>query len=109
MFLTSPVTRELEVVPDLLMSGAMAHLDNLHVDWSRPDFLLTDSQTQNVVMLKRAMEFLSMFAHQQNLSHVTEVRPQGCSLSVQISGEDDESYHEYEGPLPTCSPTKAGT
>ena len=69
--------RELEVVPDLLMSGALAHLDNLHVDWSRPDLLLTDNQTKTILRLKSAMDFLSKLASQQNLSHVTEVRPPG--------------------------------
>ena len=25
--------RELEIMADLIMSGALAHLDNIHVDW----------------------------------------------------------------------------
>ena len=27
--------RELDVVPDLVMSGALQHIDHLHVDWTR--------------------------------------------------------------------------
>jgi hypothetical protein len=36
MQLTLPCAcREVGVVPDLVMSGAIAHLDNLYVDWTR--------------------------------------------------------------------------
>ena len=27
--------RELDVIPDLVMSGALQHIDHLHVDWTR--------------------------------------------------------------------------
>ena len=29
------INRELDVVPDLVMSGALQHIDQLHVDWTR--------------------------------------------------------------------------
>ena len=32
---TYPFNRELEVIPDLVMSGALQHIDHLHVDWTR--------------------------------------------------------------------------
>ena len=28
---------EMALVADLIMSGALAHVDNVHVDWSLPD------------------------------------------------------------------------
>ena len=30
-----PLMQEMEVIPDLVMSGALAHLDTLHVDWHK--------------------------------------------------------------------------
>ena len=29
------LSRELDVIPDLVMSGALQHIDHLHVDWTR--------------------------------------------------------------------------
>ena len=35
--------QEMEVIPDLVMSGALAHLDTLHVDWHLiPDWQVID-------------------------------------------------------------------
>jgi len=80
--------RELDVIPDLVMSGALQHIDHLHVDWTR------DEWTKNVSLVEQlsdAMRILTSIAKDRGLAHTTEV--------VAL---DDESYKDYNGPLPQC-------
>lgn len=79
--------RELDVVPDLVMSGALQHLDCLYIDWTRDRW--TDASL--VRKLSDAMNILSTTAKDRGLLHTTEVHD-----------SDDESYYAYNGPLPQC-------
>jgi len=80
--------RELGIVPDLVMSGALQHIDNLHVDWTKDDW--TDESLVN--QLSAAMSVLTTLGTERGLAHITEVVPL-----------DDESYSDFKGPLPQCS------
>jgi len=79
--------RELDVVPDLVMSGALQHIDHLHVDWTKDEW--TDESL--VDQLSGAMSVLTTLARNRRLAHTTEVVPL-----------DDESYWDFKGPLPQC-------
>jgi len=83
--------RELDIIPDLVMSGALQHIDNLHVDWTRDAFGWMGSDELLVDQLSAAMSLLTTLGTERGLAHTTEV------LSV-----DDESYWDFEGPLPQC-------
>jgi len=79
--------KELEVVPDLVMSGALPHIDSIHLDWTNDPY----TDLNKVLGLKGAMELLNGLANENNLQHVTEI------LAV-----DDETYFEFDGKLPIC-------
>jgi len=79
--------RELDVVPDLVMSGALQHIDHLHVDWTRDDW----TNIPLVNDLSRAMETLSTLGKDRGLVRTTEI--------VYL---EDESYLYYQGSLPNC-------
>ena len=93
--------RELDVIPDLVMSGALQHIDHLHVDWTRWErtdsasskmllkvwhtlaatsiqdgiFLLRDDWT-NITLVEQlsgAMSILSTIGKERGLLHTTEV------------------------------------
>ena len=55
------------------------------------DVLLSPEQMEDILKLKAALLFLSEVSARQNLSRVTEV-----------SDLDDNSYLDWEGPLPVC-------
>jgi len=82
--------RELSIVPDLVMSGALQHLANLHVDWT-VDSLLSREEQEDVFKLADTMATLTRMAINSNLTHVSEV-----------TGEDDEMYLSFDGALPQC-------
>jgi len=90
--------REPEVVLDLVMSGALAHIDNIHIDWSGnvcPGKCGNSSYYTNqneVEQLARAMDTLTFLGKKWTSGHVTEV-----------SREDDEMYSHFDGPLPQCN------
>ena len=69
-----PPLREVDIVPDLVMSGALPHLDNLHVDWSF-DPLLSHEEKEVIQELHSAMEV-------PNTKHANKVNlsghPQDC-------------------------------
>lgn len=79
--------RELDVIPDLVMSGALQHIDHLHVDWTRDEW----TNRTLVDQLSEAMSVLSRMSQERGLLHTTEV-----------IGLEDESYLYYNGPLPQC-------
>jgi len=79
--------RDLDVVPDLVMSGALQHIDHLGVDWTRDNY--TDVALVNE--LSSAMETLSRFGKDRRLLRTTEV--------VYL---EDESYTYFEVPNPYC-------
>jgi hypothetical protein len=87
------LTRELDIVPDLVMAGALRHVDNLHVDWTRqgplgalaplyisttifrePGYGLTSLEDQAAIEeLRLAMGVLSRLGRAGGLAHNTEV------------------------------------
>merc|ERR1712018_1089524 len=77
--------RELDIIPDLVMSGALQHIDNLHVDWTR----MSISDEHLLDQLSAAMSLLTTLGTERGLAHTTEI------LSL-----DDESYWDFDGPLP---------
>merc|ERR1719500_1392475 len=79
--------RELDVIPDIVMSGALQHIDHLHVDWTNDGW----TNVSSVQQLSGAMRILTEISKDRGLAHTTEV--------VAL---DDESYKEYSGQLPQC-------
>jgi len=79
--------REVDVIPDLVMSGALQHIHNLHVDWTSDGW----TNVSLVEQLSDAMKILTSIAKDKGLAHTTEV--------VAL---DDESYSDFHGPLPQC-------
>jgi len=79
--------RELEIVPDLVMSGALQHIDNLYIDWTGDEWTDTAPLTE----LSNAMAFISTLSKNLGLNHTTEV--------VAL---DDETYADFQGELPQC-------
>ena len=55
--------------------------------------------------LAEAMLLLTQLGRDRGLLHTTEVEP-SCQLVnylyLQVLGEDDESYGEFDGPFPIC-------
>lgn len=80
---------EREVVPDLVMSGALSGVDNIHFDWhiSNDDF--KDQAT--AIGLRDAMNLLTKLSREYDLEH------QG-----NMEMGDDETYGEADQPLPKC-------
>jgi len=91
--------RETEVVLDLVMSGALAHIDNIHIDWSGnvcwgnclDSSHYTEKDQNEVEQLAKAMDILTFLGKKWTKGHVTEVLR-----------EDDETYSDFDGPLPQC-------
>jgi len=79
--------RELEIVPDLVMSGALQHIDNLYIDWTGDEWTDTAPLTE----LSKAIAFISTLSKNLGLNHTTEV--------VAL---DDETYADFQGELPQC-------
>jgi len=88
--------RPLEIMVDLVMSGALAHLDQVHVDW--PKFRLEEKDSYNSynefvnvytdtesLKFSEALRLIQEFSRTKvNLTHTTE-----------ISAMDDETYPTY--------------
>merc|ERR550525_1104470 len=79
--------RELDVVPDLVMSGALQHIDHIHIDWTRDNY----TDTTLIDELSSAMDTLSRLGKDRTLLRTTEV--------IFL---EDESYMYFEGSLPYC-------
>ena len=50
---------EVAIVSDLIMSGALAHIDNVHVDW--PLFTLSDKVAAGCILLTYFIYLQSMY------------------------------------------------
>ena len=82
--------KELEVITDLILSGALAHIDEIHVDWSqRIDDPYVDIPA--LLELETAVNSLNKLGKKFNMLH-----------QCPIESIDDESYYNYIGPLPDC-------
>ena len=79
--------KELEIMADLVMSGALQHLDNIHVDWTTDPYTDQDA----IHKMTTAMNFLTHMAREKNLSHITD-----------IVDTDDESFASFTGDFPQC-------
>ena len=75
---------ELDVVPDMLMSGALAVVDEMHVDWTRLDPYV---DTDKIDKLAQAMDLITQLAGGR-----------GCL----VEAWDDETFGGFDGPLPKC-------
>jgi len=79
--------KEMEVIPDLVLSGALAHIDTLHVDWH----LSINWQDPEARKTKDAIELFTRLGNRFNISHVAHV-----------DSKDDETYGDFSGGLPSC-------
>ena len=79
--------KELEIMADLVMSGALKHVDNIHVDWSTDPY----SDIASIEKMRKAIGFITQVAKDKNLSHIAEVED-----------TDDESYASFTGDYPQC-------
>ena len=75
---------EMELVPDLVMSGALSHVDNIYIEWH-------PQASDKVGPLAESMKLLVNLAEEKKLQHVTKI--------VQL---DDEKYYTFTGNLPVC-------
>ena len=75
---------EMELVPDLVMSGALSHIDYIYIEWHA-------KASNKVGPLAESMKLLVKLAEEKKLHHVTKI--------VQL---DDEKYYTYTGNLPVC-------
>ena len=82
---------ELTVLTDLIMSGSLADIDEIHVDWTNDPYVEAWNGTEPIILLKEAVERLNGVARELNLQH-----------NCEIESIDDESYYDFNGPLPEC-------
>jgi len=75
---------EMELVPDLVMSGALSHIDNIYIEWH-------PQEGNKAGPLAESMKLLVNLAEEKKLHHVTKI--------VQL---DDEEYYTFTGDLPVC-------
>jgi hypothetical protein len=79
--------KELEIIADLVMSGVLEHLDNIHVDWTTDPY----SQYEDIEKMRNAVGFIKKIAKEKNLSHITD-----------IEETDDETFASFTGDFPQC-------
>ena len=99
--------RDLDVVPDLVMSGALQHIDHLGVDWTRCCVHINniymfftpsrDNYTDVALVneLSSAMDTLSRFGKSRRLLRTTEVAFSKRYNSLQLLSRQDKwpSFH----------------
>ena len=79
--------KELEIMADLVMSGALEHLVNIHVDWTSDPY----SQYEDIEKMTNAVGFITKIAKEKNLTHITD-----------IEETDDETFASFTGDFPQC-------
>ena len=79
--------KELEIMADLVMSGALKHIDNIHVDWTSDPY----SDYAAIESMRKAIGFITQVAKNKSLVHVTD-----------IEDTDDESFGTFSGDFPQC-------
>ena len=82
--------KELEVITDLILAGALADIDEIHVDWSQQ---INDPYVDKagLTSLKTSVDILNQLGEKLDLQH-----------QCPIEAIDDETYYDYDGPLPKC-------
>ena len=73
-------------MPDLVLSGALAHIDTLHLDWH------LQTTWQNVTKAKNIKQALQLFTGLGQKLGLTKVALLG----------EDETFADFVGPLPQC-------
>lgn len=88
---------EMEIVPDLLFTGALTHVDRLMVDWHNLPFqeLMLDLDIQQVQKLKDSVNLLQHLARESGLDN--EI--------ASIDDLDDETYGDFTDDSVSCSLT----
>jgi len=79
----------MEVLPDLIMKGAMRHIDLAMVEFHNHTVLTDPRRIRNIAHLKEAVVNLAKVVHKPNFMHL-----------------DDESYSFSNVPLPQCTKKK---
>ena len=54
---------------DLVMSGALKHLDNIHVDWTTDSY----SQYLDIEKMINAVGYITKIAKEKNLTHIVDI------------------------------------
>jgi len=77
--------REIDILPDLLLSGAIQHIDSIYIEWH---YLSLEEDTAK---LHEFMDLLKGIAREKNFHHL-----------IDIESMDDETYNDYAGEYPVC-------
>jgi len=81
---------ELEILPDLVMNGALRHIDLIMVDFHTWWFQ-NWADTDEIAKLRDSLKIINGIARKQGLLHVAE-----------ISELDDETYGNFDGKYTSC-------
>ena len=95
---------EAEVLFDLIHSGAMQHLDNIHVDWHTSFVVHDDKSSFDMVgvILPKDDDITSFLMETlPKLYKMKAVKYQYGRLT-EIQALDDESFNDFNGELPVC-------
>ena len=76
--------KELDILPDILVSGAIQHIDNMFVEFH-------PKMGNDIVKLIESMEFFNRIMIEKKFNH-----------SIEITKLDDETYYTWNGEYPKC-------
>ena len=76
--------KEIDILPDLIVSGAIQHIDNMYVEFH-------PQMGEEIAKLAEYMEFLNKIAKEKQFNN-----------SIEILTVDDETYFTWEGENPEC-------
>jgi len=90
---------EAPIVADLMMSGALAHIDNLHMDWELATRVETgdDEITIDSIGNKRNYNFRKYLMKLQDI-----IKDLNLTRMTEFANLDDESYQTFKGGFPAC-------
>jgi len=76
--------KELDIMPDLIVSGAIQHIDAIYVEYH-------PQMGEDIVKLSESMEFLNRIAKEKQINN-----------PIEIITLDDETYYTWKGEFPEC-------
>merc|ERR1712029_55133 len=72
---------ELKILPDMIMTGALQHVDNLHMDWHGVSSFRTGPEAIKIDKLEKAITVIAELTHSE-----------GIENKFVIEEMDDETY-----------------
>jgi len=72
---------ELKIILDMVVTGAFAHVDNLHMEWHGEAFYRQDREAQMIDKLSKAITDIADLTHSEDIEHKFEIEEM-----------DDETY-----------------